>query len=504
MWHPSYLRQYIGERKSQGNYIDVWSESAGARGYQDEKNQLYNIPRAIGSIPVDLNGNNMYDAFVDAEGVSGNFQNGIEYSYWTAHNTISFQGWVKSHQPYNQWNTSNGGVQYSNAINRGMFDQCRQDQIPFVAPQFTPNVTNKSYYSPGTLTITDLQNNTGRKAYFGVPSADANTTEGYTTTSPNRDAENQYIKLKEHCKELMFLPKDLKKDFIDYFVNWAKKEYKGGKDSVRYLNTIDPLNWSRSSGIGSATVSMYRLLETKAAIENFGAIPWAASPKIVRGFSGFVDPKYTHELLHNNGGLGGWFYGVAKHSNPWWQTYSTDSGAGRLSPYVAPSSSSSSGYVGYSCFVAGSKILLSNGKYKNIEEVKTNDIALSYNLLENKFEESSIGDVSLDYKNELIKVYLKNGKTITSTDTHPYYVKDKGWSVYVGAGDFGEEIGPRKQLSVDDKLYYYDLDTKNFIFIKIEKIIKLKPKTTRVWNLRNVTNNHNFVVNNLLVHNKNA
>ena len=364
----NYLRQYVGERNEEGHYIDVWTESGGNRwgtppnfgtatqsGFNLDLNGAY----IIGS-PVVANTDYKL-VYTDAGGISSPTTNGFETSYYDNQTGSGFQGWVKSHQPKKQWEESSK-AQLDNPISRGMFDQCRQDQIPFLVPQFIkddfyPNFKSKTtkalqplrqrkYYEPATLVITDLQEPTNRKAYFGVPSPTASATENYNTKAPNRDKENLYVKLKENCKELMFLPKALKESFIDYFEDWAKNNHKTEKNNedLKYLNTLDPLNWDPTYGLGNNIATFGKLLENPVGTQGEQGERgfWPYSSNIIdRGLGGFVNPDWRKIVLNepykvddegNNIDRSGWFYGEDV-INTWKQTYSTDSNPFRLSPF---------------------------------------------------------------------------------------------------------------------------------------------------------------------------
>ena len=354
----NYLRQYVGERNEEGHYIDVWTESGGNRwgkppdvgtatqsGFNLDLNGAY----IIGS-PVDANTDYKL-VYTDAGGISSPTTNGFDTSFYGNQTGEGFQGWVKSHQPSKQWEEPSK-AQLDNPINRGMFDQCRQDQIPFLVPQFIKDdfypkfinpIKGRKYYEPATLVITDLQEPTNRKAYFGVPSPTASATENYNTKAPNRDKENLYIKLKENCKELMFLPKPLKENFINYFEDWAKNNYKAEKNSknLKYLNTLDPLNWDPEYGLGNNIATFEKLLKTPVGGIT-GSEPnenWPYSGNIIdRGLGGFVNPAWRKTVLNyppkvddegNEIGRSGWFYDEDV-VNTWTQTYSTDGNARRI------------------------------------------------------------------------------------------------------------------------------------------------------------------------------
>ena len=83
----------------------------------------------------------------------------------------------------------------------------------------------------------------------------------------------------------------------------------------------------------------------------------------------------------------------------------------------------------------------------------------------------------------VVRLTLENSIVITTTPEHPFYVIGKG---YVKAADldFGDEC-----LKVDG----------SNSFISTKEILE---ETHKVYNLLDVSGNHNFYANDILVHNK--
>ena len=521
VFNNGYLRQYIGERKKSGNYIDVWSESGGPRwkendaiggtSTQNGRNYYKNEPMIIGNAIIESEINRAWTA----NALPSPTNQGFDSSYYNSQKDINFQGWVKSHKYGLDYTNIGGGTQTNTAVNRGMFDQCRQDQIPFLVPQFTSSEQQKvsfkdserKYYEPATLVITDLQDNSGRKAYFGVPSPEASTSANFNTAAPNREAENQYIKLKENCKELMLLPKELKKEFINEFVTWAKDEAYG-TDAVKYLHQIDPCNWAPIAGLGDTEVDMYGLLSNSNKIGGFPKV--YGNVELNRGFNGFVDPKYIKFI---KGEKNGWFYGEtdddkdAKVLNPWFQTYSTDSNIRRTEKRPPPPSNASSNYSTTTCFVKGTKVSMANGSYKNIENIIEGDEVLSYNTITNEFGVDTVSMLpkTLGNYQKIIAIY-EDGTKNEFSPAHPFYIEGKGWASYdltdkliigkiEGAPTWGSMFkeGNLHQLEVGD----YCINNKGK---KLQ--IKSLEKTNEyvdMYNLEHLSNNKTWFANGTLV-----
>ena len=135
------------------------------------------------------------------------------------------------------------------------------------------------------------------------------------------------------------------------------------------------------------------------------------------------------------------------------------------------------------CFVAGTKISLPDGVYKNIEEINVGEEVLTLNESSNTIEIGIVGDLKSHLVNDLIEVIFDGDTSITTTPEHPFFVNGKG---YVEA----------KNLSINDTCIKDDM-----VEIMIKEI-KNHEKETVVYNLLSVTENHNFFANKILVHNK--
>lgn len=135
------------------------------------------------------------------------------------------------------------------------------------------------------------------------------------------------------------------------------------------------------------------------------------------------------------------------------------------------------------CFIAGTKITLPNGEYKNIEDISVGEKVMSYNENLKICEEGIVGDLKSHTVKDVIDISFDNVDTITTTFDHPFFVKSKGW---VDA----------KSLIVGD-ICLRDDDMESMIVD-----VKQYEKEFTVFNLLNVSENHNFFANKILVHNK--
>jgi len=154
---------------------------------------------------------------------------------------------------------------------------------------------------------------------------------------------------------------------------------------------------------------------------------------------------------------------------------------------------------GIKCFVAGTKITMSDGSLKKIEDVETGDIVKTYNLKLKKIEENLVLEIESPNHSDLVEIGFEGNIENTNTFDHPYYVKGKGWSSYKPDETLIKYGLKAFQLEVGDICYLYKKDS----LIEI-KVISLKEnvRLEKTYNLSSVANNNNFFANGILVHNK--
>jgi len=148
----------------------------------------------------------------------------------------------------------------------------------------------------------------------------------------------------------------------------------------------------------------------------------------------------------------------------------------------------------YECFAAGTKVLLADGSSKNIENVKSGDIVVSYNLSTNKNENKVVGRLLSILSDHISYVTLSNGTILKVTNDHPIYT-NKGWA------------------AIDVKLTKtkYDLPVEELVIGSLVKTIdgnieiisiETKDEATMTFTLKDVEDNANFYADGVLVHNR--
>lgn len=157
------------------------------------------------------------------------------------------------------------------------------------------------------------------------------------------------------------------------------------------------------------------------------------------------------------------------------------------------------------CFIAGTKITMNDFSQKNIEDIVVSDRVCTYNLETSEFESNNVKEILTqrhtgkddDYT---VIVNFNNENTNHNTNSHPYYVKGKGWSSYrpdITLSKYGLAV---ELLEVGDIVF--ELTSNRTLNEIIVTGIEEYREPVVTYNLSRVENNHNFFANNILVHNK--
>jgi hypothetical protein len=149
------------------------------------------------------------------------------------------------------------------------------------------------------------------------------------------------------------------------------------------------------------------------------------------------------------------------------------------------------------CFVEGTPILLEDGKYVNIENVKVGDRVLSFDFKNNESVGAIVLNIFSKKVDKVVKYKFESGKELIATEDHPIYVIGKGWTSYSD--------------SLSNTLYSLEEPVKK---IEIGDVIKLYNQTDvladteilegeyTVYNLSEVEKYHNYYANDVLSHNR--
>jgi hypothetical protein len=149
------------------------------------------------------------------------------------------------------------------------------------------------------------------------------------------------------------------------------------------------------------------------------------------------------------------------------------------------------------CFIAGTKIHISEGVTKNIEDIIAGDSVLTFNMDSSEIESNVVNAVYSKKVDEIVEYELENGEFLKCTIDHPIYVEDKGWS------SFDDNLS-NKLYSLETKINKIEIGDTLKLLIGKTKItnINVIKETTIVYNLQEIENNHNFFANSVLAHNR--
>jgi len=147
------------------------------------------------------------------------------------------------------------------------------------------------------------------------------------------------------------------------------------------------------------------------------------------------------------------------------------------------------------CFVAGTKISLPDGSFKNIEDVKTGDEVVTFNFSKGIKENRIVKGLSQKSSSRIIKYTFNDGTELLTTDDHPLYSPDENWVSNDPVFTTNRYNFLTKQIEVGTGILKSDGTVATIVSIE-----KQEPAT--VYNLLSVEANHNFFANEFLVHNR--
>lgn len=145
------------------------------------------------------------------------------------------------------------------------------------------------------------------------------------------------------------------------------------------------------------------------------------------------------------------------------------------------------------CFPEGTKIMMGKGSIKQIEKLTIGDSIKSYSTKDKKYIKSVITELANPIHQNLIKITLENGKTISSTKDHPYLSSNGVFVSYTPKSTIQKyqyENVENLQIGTELKL----LNSKSKVF-SIEEVIGNKQTYTIV----NLSNGNTFIANGFIV-----
>ncbi len=204
-------------------------------------------------------------------------------------------------------------------------------------------------------------------------------------------------------------------------------------------------------------------------------------------------------LVHNKGGGTGTASGIGDQGHG----FAGDNGSNGFGGTAGGSVGGATGGEG-DCFIAGTQITMANGNTQNIEDVQVSELVQTVNTETMKVEVKPVLDLLSQYHTGeeddfTIRMKFANGSENQNTNTHPYYVKNKGWSSYLPKLTL-EKYGLVVELLEKGDVVYelVDGDLQETEITEIEEIYE----PVQTYNLSSVADNNNFFAEGILVHNK--
>ncbi len=151
------------------------------------------------------------------------------------------------------------------------------------------------------------------------------------------------------------------------------------------------------------------------------------------------------------------------------------------------------------CFVEGTKVLLKDGYYRNIEEIVPGDFVLTVDIVTFELEAQEVIEVVSPFHEDIVDIIFSDSTKLSNTADHPFYVLHKGWCSFnpnLAKQRYSIDV---KQLKEGDLCF--KLENRQLMLIRISSIIKNRGKQ-KTYNLNKLSGNKNYFVNGVLVHNE--
>ncbi|RLC82956.1 MAG: hypothetical protein DRJ03_18225 [Chloroflexi bacterium] len=160
---------------------------------------------------------------------------------------------------------------------------------------------------------------------------------------------------------------------------------------------------------------------------------------------------------------------------------------------------------GGDCFIAGTKVTMSDDSTKNIEDIVIGDDVLTFDIDKGELVGKKVNGLMTqvhtgDGEDYTIKIKFNGKFENHNTHTHPYLIKDKGWASY--SPELTEkkyDLSGIKQLELGDMAVLYS--DEKILQAHITNIEEVYDEVI-TYNLMDIEDVHNFFANGILVHNK--
>lgn len=154
------------------------------------------------------------------------------------------------------------------------------------------------------------------------------------------------------------------------------------------------------------------------------------------------------------------------------------------------------------CFLPGTKVSMSDGSYKNIEDVQVGDFVKSFDEKSQSFVNSKVLSLERPVREGYYNLFYGDNQIIRVTNEHPFYTRKAdglvGWcSIEPDVTNvFYPNLGRIGSLEVGDSIFTEDntwVVVTGFDYVK---------ENVQTYNLKDINSTHTFFADGLLVHNK--
>lgn len=149
------------------------------------------------------------------------------------------------------------------------------------------------------------------------------------------------------------------------------------------------------------------------------------------------------------------------------------------------------------CFLKGTKITMSNGTTKPIEDLRIGDEVLSYNFEKQRTESAVIIELAQAVHNRLVELDFE-GTKIVCTDDHPYYSSSSGWiSLNPQKTKIYKNMDKVNRLKIGDKISFLTANAQ--LSSKTLQNTEFLNTTEQTYTIVKLNKNDNFFAEGFLV-----
>jgi hypothetical protein len=145
------------------------------------------------------------------------------------------------------------------------------------------------------------------------------------------------------------------------------------------------------------------------------------------------------------------------------------------------------------CLLGTTEILLADNTTKQIKDIKAGDVVVSYNENEHTYESATVYQLLPSVKSDVVKITFEDGSFIELTSGHAI-LSERGW-VAPNPENTTDKTLDVKALVETDKILSKDEQYLGIKSIQYENLVDVD-----VYDLA-VSKNHNFIADNIVVHN---